>query len=950
MINQQIVKLCLSNSLALLFVVALFLIPSVSQSQTCSGVVFRDYNGNGSKDFAEPYLAGITVKAFNAAGTQVGVTATSAALTGAWSITTGTTATVRVEFTIPTNAAAQDYTSASGSTYGSSVQFVAGNATTVNFAANYPSDYTTSNPILATPCYLNGSRAANSSEPVVVLFNNLDRGQGVPHPIVANFGEVGSVWGNTYNPSNKKLYVSAFIKRHMDLPPDGLGAIYEIDLTTPTTAGAGTPTLWLNINAATFVNQSNVAVNLGFPADPGAASRGLGIKTAPSRDNWGFANMGRQGIGDIELSEDGQRMYVMDLTNRQVLCIDYTTKKLIWKLAVSTPACLGGGGDIRPWGLKEYKGVLYVGTVCSGETNQNGAQLHYYVMKCNSLTAATSMSVAVNMGNARAKQSSEQWDAWLPTTAPSALTSLSNNDYFNYNQPIVSDIEFDKNDNMIIGVMDRMGHLGGNGNYIPNVTNTNVFFVIAYGDITRAVNSGGTYTIETAPWSFFYLAAAIPSPPLDQFTGGMVVTNLDDNYVVANMIDPFDYDSGGIIWDKTSDGQQQGGTNATGRLEIIPPGTDVSTYGKASSLGDLALLNPPAPLEIGNRIWTDTDKDGIQDADETGINSVTVLLFEGAVQVGSTTTASGGQYYFTSANVTGGIKYNTAYEIRIAKAQAPLSNLALTTTDVGSNGSDFIDSDGTVLGTNIIKAFTTGSAGQNNHSYDFGFFSCPTITSPSATQTLCIGATGSNITVNTNYNSANGIRFVKFTSDQSPINGSETATELGNIYAGTALSTVTPTGASSPYTATYTWNGTDFPNATSSPITYYVYAILNPDLGATCRPVQEIQITVNPKPTTPSVSTPKNNICPATTVNLNTYSAALTPSVSGGVFEWHTTSSSGSSLVGTPTAVSNGTYYLFEKSTAACFSTATSVQVVIVTCCPTSTCLPAVATRSVGRN
>ena len=407
---------------------------------------------------------------------------------------------------------------------------------------------------------------------------------------------------------------------------------------------------------------------------------------------------------------------------------------------------------------------------------------------------------------------------------------------------------------------------------------------------------------------------------------------------------------------------------------------------------------------------------------------------------------------------------------------------------------------------------------------------CPTITNPSPTQTLCVGASGSNITVNTSYNTTNGIRFVKFTSDQSSTNGSETAIELANIYAGTAIVSVTPTGASNPYTATYTWNSADFPNTTSSPITYYVYAILNPDLGVGCRPVQEIQITVNPTPsvtdpadqticagasttvvtfggsavagttyswtnnttsiglsasgtgnitaftatnatsspvtatitvtptangctgtaqtftitvkptpsvtdpadqticagasttavtlsgsavagttyswtnsttsiglaasgtgnitaftatnatsspftatitvtptangctgtaqtftitvnptpTTPSVSSPQMNVCPATTVNLTALAATLTPSVSGGVFEWHVSNLSGSALVSNRNAVSAGDYYLFERSPVGCYSIGLKVTVAIQTCCPTKNCLPVTVTRING--
>ena len=132
---------------------------------------------------------------------------------------------------------------------------------------------------------------------------------------------------------------------------------------------------------------------------------------------------------------------------------------------------------------------------------------------------------------------------------------------------------------------------------------------------------------------------------------------------------------------------------------------------------------------------------------------------------------------------------------------------------------------------NIDATLTLGDIGRDNLTIDAGFI-CPVITTPSATQNVCIGASGSNITVNTD---ASKIKFVKFTTAQAG-----TAMYTG----GTALVTVTPSSG----VATYTWNSADFPNATFAPITYYVYAILDVVAGASCQPFQEIQVTVNPLP------------------------------------------------------------------------------------------------------
>ena len=105
-------------------------------------------------------------------------------------------------------------------------------------------------------------------------------------------------------------------------------------------------------------------------------------------------------------------------------------------------------------------------------------------------------------------------------------------------------------------------------------------------------------------------------------------------------------------------------------------------------------MGDPAPLEIGNRVWLDSNADGIRDPNEKGIDGVTMELYRNGVLVGRTTTANGGQYYFNDTNVdlgraqgivpgTGTTGGNSEYEVRIPSTsgvtgQAVLASLALT--------------------------------------------------------------------------------------------------------------------------------------------------------------------------------------------------------------------------------------------------------------------------------
>lgn len=79
----------------------------------------------------------------------------------------------------------------------------------------------------------------------------------------------------------------------------------------------------------------------------------------------------------------------------------------------------------------------------------------------------------------------------------------------------------------------------------------------------------------------------------------------------------------------------------------IQPITKASQLGKAAGLGDLETVELVPPIEIGNRVWVDTNKNGIQDASENGLDGVSVKLTCGSDEA-TTTTANGGQFYFSS--------------------------------------------------------------------------------------------------------------------------------------------------------------------------------------------------------------------------------------------------------------------------------------------------------------
>ena len=480
---------------------------------------------------------------------------------------------------------------------------------------------------LMTPKYNNGSRDASPNEPAIILWNHTsDRGTTPTLDEIATYGEVGTVWGLAFKAQTKKLYAAAFLKRHCDLSPDGLGAIYEIDLSTPTTAGAGTPTLWMNLNSTTHLGGGAVL----FPTET-AANRGLAAFNAPNRDAWAYTRVGRQGLGDIEITEDGATMYVMDLTNRQVLEINMATKTVVNRYGTNAPANYVNASDRRPFGIKHHNGELYIGMVSSGETANFRGHLRANVLR---LTGSTFTSVfeVDSMGIENPSFPGDNGQAlsyrgnsnlgppnnglgWYHLSNSDMSIGYPTNNAYSYIQnpiPMVSDIEFDNAGNMVIGLMDLAGHMMGAFNYRPFPTTpaeqNALYNIQSHGDVVRAIKSASTWVKEPAIGKYYNDMESVPQFGFqkDVFKGGMLISDCNGTeLVVANMQDPFTTNEGGTVWMKTSNGLME--TNNTGmsitpgpsgyaisegsRVRLYISANDMpSTFGKAAGLGDLEMV------------------------------------------------------------------------------------------------------------------------------------------------------------------------------------------------------------------------------------------------------------------------------------------------------------------------------------------------------------------------
>ncbi|NHQ90128.1 SdrD B-like domain-containing protein [Janthinobacterium lividum] len=196
--------------------------------------------------------------------------------------------------------------------------------------------------------------------------------------------------------------------------------------------------------------------------------------------------------------------------------------------------------------------------------------------------------------------------------------------------------------------------------------------------------------------------------------GSPLITDANGNYLFTNL-KPGAYS---VQFDKTTlpsgyafTGQDQGGddqrdsdANADGRTAQV-----LLASGDSNHSLDAGIVALPATL--GDRVWHDSNMNGVQDAGESGIGGVTVQLKNATGSViGSTVTDATGYYNFSVDPGT--------YSIAVV---APAGYLT-TVKDAGGN--DALDSDINTLGN---SGQVTVAAGQNYRDLDAGLYKTASI-------------------------------------------------------------------------------------------------------------------------------------------------------------------------------------------------------------------------------
>ncbi len=648
-----------------------------------SGTVFKDFNANGTKEnsatFNEVGMSGVVVIATKPDGSTLAVSysggGTATDNSGGYTVSGGTLGQIRLEFVFPDN-----YTFASsGASGGTTVMFPT--AATQNLAVNYPTDYSDANPLLAAPMYINGNRAIADVANRVALVKTPYADNASPTSI-GDVAKTGATWGLVYHRSSGKLFSAAFGKRHSDWGPLGPNGLYV-------TTNAKTATS--NSASGSFVNLNTV--NSAFNA--GTVSRNLGTGNAneANYDEFMFNQVGKVGMGDMDASEDGQYLYVMNLNDRKLWRVEVgpngTAPTTAAQVAVytNTPTGPCATGTFRPFAVEVYRGEVYIGGICDGASgntrNRNALTASIYKVSQSATPGSATFTLVstipitynrnanLNAGEGPDQQASAvysdlsnplptgipgisntSWHPWVSNFSELLPAPIDNPDGVAGPQPMLTDIEFDVEGSMILGFADRTGHQGGNFNFGTVINNTALYYTTGVGDIIRlGTNNNGTFTLESGGASngntgsttngdgpgggeYYY------QDNFDLDNGGTLGVNTDPanhdensvgglvlwpgkNEIVNTVFDPRDqYNSGGFRFYANSGANTGKATKAT----LLYVSGDVSTFGKASGLGDVELLSDNPPIEIGNRVWLDTNGDGIQNAGEAPLVGVTVEL------------------------------------------------------------------------------------------------------------------------------------------------------------------------------------------------------------------------------------------------------------------------------------------------------------------------------------
>lgn len=781
-------------------------------ASTITGTVYRDANIDGVFASSDSGVEGVTVSAYNSSGAKEAETTTGADGTYTLTFTNLHLGTVRVEFETPQGL---QPTIVSGGSL-SSIQFVEPGSTDVNYGVFDPADGCSL--LVAHVCFREGPLDVSPDSRVLGLspFDGPTTGnppkmvgdpgtntfgQTIPNDVdglitsVATKAQVGSTWGLAVDREKGLLWNSAVIRRHTSLADKGVGGVYVLnrdgdlvesfDLEAlgldlrPTAGDLGLAAAFGDNNGKVlFTDEARDIIGITTTSANGITGTEYGPRNeiALSRDIPAFAAVGKAGIGDIDLSIDGEYLWVSNLGTRSIH--RFPVGESGGTPTLGTPVtwdlddgytCATGTGPFRGWGLDpQPDGTVVAAGVCTNESAtpapNTGPGLGAVLLLDPSQAGAAAWKelATVNFDYEHTYDSCTTaprtctWKSWSSDFAAISAPVLnpSPSGQLWWTQPIIMDVATLSDGSFALGINDRFSYMGSSMNYAP-VDERGPAFITAYtagglrllcktengwaqeegGNCSGITEYVTANTAASQPESFFRndFQGAHPATAM----GALAYAN---GVLAYAAMDAASYFTSGVRWVSTEDGSQVNALTTSGE------------FGKASGVGDLEAFCDDVPLQIGNYVWYDLNNNGIQDPDELPVVGVTVRLYDASTSslVGTAITNSRGEYYFTSSTIEpadggttpdefgGGLVADTPYRIVMdleddCAEDAPLDGFDLTLTDATTSAEtaerdDRIDNDATKQGTKACLydeatvEVAPMSSGTVDHTYDIGFY------------------------------------------------------------------------------------------------------------------------------------------------------------------------------------------------------------------------------------
>lgn len=602
-----------------------------------------------------------------------------------------------------------------------------------------PSEYCQADPTLVT-CNL--ERGDRTGDPGLFAFDSSSAlgttPPAGPYSTLTKVGDQGAVFGvGTDRTGN--VYMGTYVKRHTEYGPAGpVNAIYRY-----------------NMNAASGVSP--------FVTLPGALTAHDASGSIPYIDDDAvYDKVGRQGLGGVKVSGDGSTLYAVDLNNSSLYSVPINGSGT--SVTAGTPAAhpiprpsSGCVGQWHPFAVGVRGSRVLVGGICGAETTvntaapwgdpsqergfvysyRNGSFTQIFDFPLNYPRGCAYIRKAAGGGNCQRQLGgllSGYWEAWNTRDPQSSYFSSAP-------QPMLTNLELTDAGDLVIALRDRYPDMEGTGLHRHDSTSVLVYAVGA-GDLLKACASGAGFALENngtcggatgaqADNGFgpgggeFYDNVTELSDAFHDHTGTGATAYLPGyDKLWETRYDPFNGDP----WHKGVSAFSPGGApSASIELNGADAGSDIK-FGKGNSLSDLELLCDQAPVQIGNRVWFDTDRDGVQDAGEPAVAGVAVALTDCAgKQLATTVTDAQGEYYFGSAD---GVKPGGCYNVAFDYSKVPANNLpsGLTAADLSwtkqNAGSDrCLDSD--VNSAGVASPVKIRKSGEVNHCVDAGLVGPP---------------------------------------------------------------------------------------------------------------------------------------------------------------------------------------------------------------------------------